>query len=39
LQSAPVVPTTSWQDVAGSEATNLATVTIGGANQYFRLKK
>jgi hypothetical protein len=39
LQSSLVVPTTTWQDVAGSEATNSVTITIGAGNQYFRLKK
>jgi hypothetical protein len=39
LQSSPVVPATTWQDVAGSDATNSVTITIGAGNQYFRLKK
>jgi hypothetical protein len=39
LQSTPVLPATTWQDVTGSEATNSVSVTIGTGNQYFRLKK
>ena len=39
LQSTLVLPATTWQDVAGSEATNSVSVTIGAGNQYFRLKK
>jgi hypothetical protein len=39
LQSTPVLPATTWQDVAGSETTNSVSVTIGAGNQYFRLKK
>jgi len=39
LQSSPVLPATAWQDVAGSDATNSVSVTIGAGNQYYRLKK
>ena len=39
LQSSPVLPATAWQDVAGSEATNSVSVTIGAGNQYYRLKQ
>jgi hypothetical protein len=39
LQSSLVLPATAWQDVAGSDATNSVTLTIGAGNQYYRLMK
>jgi formylglycine-generating enzyme required for sulfatase activity len=37
LQSSPVLPATSWQDVAGSETTNSWSVMIGASNQFYRV--
>ena len=39
LQSTPVLPATNWQDVAGSETTNLLRVTNATGKQFYRLKK
>jgi len=39
LQSSSVLPATNWQDVAGSEATDSCSVTIGTDKQFYRLKK
>lgn len=38
LQSSPVIPATSWQDVPGSEITTSVSIPIGSGKQFYRLK-